>query len=124
MYRAVSFICHRCYTDHIIDIHQAIFCFVFLSASTPFSPPDPHSLHPIFCMRDEVCDSLQTRLFLRRPQHHLSQHNDRGHPRQPAHRWWHRHHWCSGKTVIDVMCKDSELKLSSSSYSVNVLVFA
>lgn len=49
MYRAVSFICHRCYTDHIIDIHQAIFCFVFLSASTPFfPPPTPPASIPFF----------------------------------------------------------------------------
>lgn len=46
MYRAVSFICHRCYTDHIIDIHQAIFCFCFFCLP-PLPSPPPASI-PFF----------------------------------------------------------------------------
>lgn len=64
----------------------------------------PHfiSLHPILCMWVEGSDSVQTRLFLWRLQHHLSLRGERGHPWQPAHRWWYSHYWPDGKIMIPV----------------------
>lgn len=57
------------------------------------------SLHPILCVWAKGSDSVQARLFLRRLQHHLPLLGERGHPRQPAHRWRNSHHGPNGKTM-------------------------
>lgn len=74
-----------------------LFCF---SVSPPSLSPRLISLHPIFCMRVESSDSVQTRVLLRRLQHHLPLRGERGDPRCPPHRWWHRHHRPNGEILV------------------------